>query len=425
MPIEFITFFRKCNVCKDIKKYTTQDLELVKETTIPHKCGGKYEFAGTKMPTVEPEPSESKSAPKLELKEVDSPVTSDTSGINLAPIKKIDAVFQCDKCPGLMKISGEDIGKARKFTLPHNQCPNPEKGTFRFLTVVGRVAGSSGQYSNERIKKIQNFICNICPNNAEGKWYKHADPCPKPYDLLGVCFLENIEYRYLRSGNLPTQSTLQISEDVQDVVVVIGGNKISLKDIKRLFVNRYDRYSIQNPDAPEKFPDVKEPLTDPILLKSLLGGITIGIRAINPDDNTIKWICHDVDAEYNKNPRLVADIMIKYLKEWYGLTGHLEKSGSPDNYHVWICLEPTNNDLAFVFDQSFKSRIKSVLNSMGVEIQEHSIDRGVQKGEGGMIKLPFNIQLKNNVRSEFLGDISKIQPERLPVQILQKNNGFP
>ncbi|CAG0990129.1 hypothetical protein METP3_02594 [Methanosarcinales archaeon] len=48
---------------------------------------------------------------------------------------------------------------------------------------------------------------------------------------------------------------------------------------------------------------------------------------------------------------------------------------------------------------------------MGVEISEHSIDRGVQKGESGMIKLPFNIQLKNNVRSEFLGDISKIKPE--------------
>ena len=52
---------------------------------------------------------------------------------------------------------------------------------------------------------------------------------------------------------------------------------------------------------------------------------------------------------------------------------------------------------------------------MGIEIGEHSIDRGVQKGEGGMLKLPFNIQLKNGVRSEFMGDISKIQPEKLPV----------
>lgn len=107
--------------------------------------------------------------------------------------------------------------------------------------------------------------------------------------------------------------------------------------------------------------------------------------------------------------------MIKSLKEWYNLTGNLEKSGSVDSYHVWIFFEPIDNDLAFNFDQNFKGKIKAVLNSMGIEINEHSIDKCVQKGESGMIKLPYNIQLKNGVRSEFLGDISKIQPERLPV----------
>jgi hypothetical protein len=415
MPIEFITFYRKCNRCGDVKKYKTQDLDLVKETTIPHKCGGEYEYAGTEMPTVEPEPNESKPAPKLESTEAKSADTSDTSEINLDPIKKIEAVFECNKCQALLKISGESIEKAQKLTFPHIDCKNPEKGTFKFLTVVGRAVGSSGQYSNKRIKKIQDFICNICPNNPIGKWYKHEDPCPKPYDLLGVCYLENLEYRYLRSGNLPTQSTLKISDDVKDVIVKIGEHQVSLNDIKRLFINRFDRYSLQNPDAPEKFPDVKEPLTDSILLKSLLGGITIGIRAINPDDNTIKWVCWDIDADHNENPRLVADTMIKYLKEWYGFIVILENSGSPDSYHVWVSLEPTDNDLAYEFDQSFKSRIKAVLNSMGIQTGEHSIDRGVQKGEGGMIKMPFNFQLKNGVRSEFLADLSKIQPQKLPV----------
>ncbi len=107
--------------------------------------------------------------------------------------------------------------------------------------------------------------------------------------------------------------------------------------------------------------------------------------------------------------------MIRKLKEWHGLTGYIEKSGSPDSYHVWIFIKPIDNDLAFNFDQDFKAKIKEVLNLMGIEIGEHSIDRGVQKGESGMIKLPFNIQLKNGVRSEFIGDLSKIQAERLPV----------
>lgn len=38
--------------------------------------------------------------------------------------------------------------------------------------------------------------------------------------------------------------------------------------------------------------------------------------------------------------------------------------------------------------------------------------------------LPFNIQLKNNVRSEFLGDISKIQPEKLPASAFEKNTWY-
>lgn len=121
---------------------------------------------------------------------------------------------------------------------------------------------------------MKGFICNNCPYNPDSTKYKNINPCPKPLELLTTCFLENIEYRYLRTGNITsTQLTLKISDDVQDIIIVIGDDKkqVSLNDIKRLFINRYDRYSLQNPQAPEKFPDVKEPLTDPILLKSMLG----------------------------------------------------------------------------------------------------------------------------------------------------------
>jgi hypothetical protein len=418
MNTEFTEYILKCDRCGAIKKGKTQNIELAKKITIDHKkCGGKFRFLSEGPTTIEPEPTESKPAPKLESKEVDSPTTSGTTEINLAPIRKIEAIFQCNKCPALIKISGENIEKAEKLTFPHNQCQNPEKGAFRFLTVVGRVVDSSGQYSNEKIRKIKKFVCNNCPYNPIGKWYKHVDPCPKPYNIFGVCYLENIEFRYLRSGDLTTQSTLQILDDVKDIIITIGEDKkqVSLNDIKRLFINRFDRYSLQNPDAPEKFPDVKEPLTDHILLTGMLGGKTIGTRSVNPEDNKIKSICYDIDGVHNENPKLVVDTIVRCLREWYNLTGHVEKSGSPDSYHVWVFLEPTDNDIAYEFDKAFKARLKALLNSMGIETTPDSIDRGVQKGEGCMIKLPFNVQLKNNVRSEFLGDISKIQPEKLPV----------
>lgn len=417
MNAEFITFYRICNKCGDIKKGKTQDIELIKENTIPHKCGGTFTYLGNELPNIEQEPIKLQPIHKSESNKSDITAKSDILQINLAPIKKIEAVFECDKCRGLIKISGENIDKAQKLTFPHNDCKNPVKGTFKLLTIVGKPVASSGQYFNEKINKMKRFICNNCPYNEESTRYKHINPCPKPFEVLMTCFLENIEYRYLRTGNITTQSTLKILDDIEDIIIVIGKDKkqVSLKDIKRLFINRFDRYSIQNPDMPEKFPDVKEPLTDYILLKGILGDITIGTRAINPNDNKIKWVCYDIDADHNENPRLVADTIIKYLKEWHSLTGYLEKSGSPDSYHVWIFILPIDNDLAYGFDLAFKARIKTVLNSMGIEIGEHSIDRGVQKGESGMIKLPFNIQLKNDVRSEFLGDISKIQPERLPV----------
>lgn len=417
MNTEFTEYILKCDGCGAIKKGKTQNLELAKKITIDHKkCGGKFRFPDDGITTIEPETT-AKPTEKSESTEVVSPAISAIPEINLAVIKKIEAVFECDKCRALTKISGENIQKAQKLTSLHNDCKSPVKGTFKFLTIVGKAVPASGQYSNEKINKMKRFICNNCPYNDESTKYKHINPCPKPFELLMTCFLENIEYRYLRTGNITTQSTLKISDDVQDIIIVIGEDKkqVSLNDIKRLFINRFDRYSIQNPDMPEKFPDVKEPLTDHILLKSMLGSISIGTRAVNPDDNKIKWICYDVDTDHNENPRLVAETIIKCLKEWHGLTGYLEKSGSRDSYHVWVFIEPIDNDIAHEFDQAFKARIKAVLNSMDVEIREHSIDRGVQKGESGMIKLPFNIQLKNHVRSEFLSDLSKIQLEKLPV----------
>ena len=416
MNNELKDFELKCNICGGRKKVKTQNLELAKKITIEHKkCGGIFRYPDEETSTIEPEPLISEFAKKSISYDTYSSVAKDMSEINLVASKKIDAIFECD-CRALIKISGDNIEKAQKLTFQHKGCIKPEKGTFIFLTIVGKAVASTGRYSNEKIKKMERFICNICPCNDQGKNYRNVDPCPKDFDLLNLCYQENIEYRYWRGSNLTTRSALQISDDVEDIIIVIGEDKrqVSLNDIKRLFINRYDRYSLQNPDAPEKFPDVKEPLTDPILLKSMLGSITIGTRAVDPQDNKIKWVCYDIDADHNENPRLVADTIIKYLKEWYNLTGILEKSGSPDSYHVWVILEKTDNEYAYQFDQSFKARIKTVLNSMGIETEERSIDRGVAKGEGYMIKLPFNKQLKNGVRSEFLADISKIQPEKLP-----------
>jgi len=54
--IRIYNFYRICKGCGVIKKGITQDIGLVQDTKLPHKCGGLFEYAGTEIPTVETEP---------------------------------------------------------------------------------------------------------------------------------------------------------------------------------------------------------------------------------------------------------------------------------------------------------------------------------------------------------------------------------
>lgn len=270
------------------------------------------------------------------------------------------------------------------------------------------MSGTIPVYNKAKIDKIKNSLCTGCKMGS----------CAKTPEMLSICQFEAFEFR-LRTGryNLGGNgngAVHSVSKDIRGVI--IDNVHVSIDDIKRLIVNRTDCYSLQNPKEPEKFPDVKEELTDGIILQSLLGYITIGIRPINPEIKKIKWICWDVDASENDNPKMVVGAILHCLKG-KGLTGYVEQSGSNNSYHVWIFIEPIDNDLAFKFDEKFKNEVKILLAKKGAG--DVYIDRGVHKGEklgSGMIKMPFNIQRKNNVRSKFVNcDISKIQAQRLVI----------
>ncbi len=182
-----------------------------------------------------------------------------------------------------------------------------------------------------------------------------------------------------------------------------------LESIKKLFISRYDCYAVQSTNNPLLFPTIYESLTDAIILDSLEGLGTIGIHQIGLD-NKVKWLCWDIDRKHTAAPKLLAETLIKYLKDWYGLSSYLEKSGSPDSYHVWLFIEPVAFETAYAFNKIFLDRLKALVNTKAIE---KGISKGV-KGLGCMIKLPLNINRKNGIRSEFLGDLAKIVPETLP-----------
>lgn len=178
----------------------------------------------------------------------------------------------------------------------------------------------------------------------------------------------------------------------------------------------YDRNDFLK-DKP-KARDTHQPPTKDVVYRALEGGkpvpFTIGFRPIDPETNLCKWICYDIDKDgckgtiYESNPRQAVDEIVKYLKDWYNLTGYIELSGSLDSYHVWTFIEPTNNELVKKFDKGFKKICNPAINQI--------IDKRVEDKTGHMIKMPYTINYKNGVRSKFIDgvDLHKIQPEKLP-----------
>lgn len=334
--------------------------------------------------------------------------------------------FKCDKCGNVRTMKAKDA----TAVISHPGC-----GTYRYDSEVKQSAFISKsfkskaavqtpsmpvvpktiesitiidqEYFHPKIDLVEKYRCPTCFEKKHCPFdYKAKTWCLMKFlfqtsqtstpDVVGVLSLDPSEFK-----------TIEL-EDIKQ--------KINVYDIVRLFINRDDKYSLQNPTN-GTFPDKNKTLTLNILESSLEGEITIGTRPINPNNNTIKWIAWDIDKDHNDNPKSVVNAMVQNLKEWYGLNGYIELSGSIDSYHVWVFLFPTDNNVAYRLDQDFRGRLRSI----GIGVNPKSIERGVQLGDGGMFKLPFNIQNKEKYgqkggRSRFVEgvDISKIVPQNLP-----------
>jgi len=227
---------------------------------------------------------------------------------------------------------------------------------------------------------------------------------------------EIIKKRILENRTKKATEDAKRKKEIIDSMISSCDDKF-ISRICELFINRWDCYAIQDIKNPLSFPTVYQNLTIDTIKKSIKedSDITIGIHQI--DNNKIKWLCYDIDKKHTPNPRLLVDQIVKYLKEWYNLHGHIEPSGSIDSYHVWIFTEPTDVNIAINFHKEFKNRLK--LENIDIKPIEKGISKG-NKGLGCMIKLPFNIQKKNNKRSELLSDIFDIVPEKIPIIQEQK-----
>lgn len=274
---------------------------------------------------------------------------------------------------------------------------------------VDSIASEIFDYNTQKLNKIEKSTCTSC---------KFKDECKKSPKMLAICQLDSFEFR-MRTGKYGVAGTGgEVPEDIKGVIV--DGTSVYIEDIKRLFIARWDTYNLYEPkdwlkEKPEA-PQTKQPLTDDVILRALIGSgnppTTIGFLPLDPKTGLYMWICYDVDKDSCErtiytNPRDAVDKIVKLLKEWYGLTGYVEESGSQDSYHVWIFIEPTDKEIVYRFDENFKNRCDHFLNQ--------AFCKRVETGDGRMIRMVYSINYKNGKRSKFLGDLHQIQPEKLPV----------
>lgn len=127
---------------------------------------------------------------------------------------------------------------------------------------------------------------------------------------------------------------------------------------------------------------------------------TMGVYQIDPEKDTVAWICFDFDRHNPTDPDPKSEVQkLLAVLEKYSVPYLLEASGSPDSYHVWIFLEPTMTRNAYFFSRLLK-KVAKVDCEVWPKQQSYSGRSG--KDFGNLVKLPLAFHNKTGRRSCFL-----------------------
>lgn len=165
--------------------------------------------------------------------------------------------------------------------------------------------------------------------------------------------------------------------------------------LKRL-IHRKDCYATQW-DNGQGYWRKKEPLTEEVLQKHLMGAITVGAYQLVPD-NTVKWGVLDFDEDTHED-WLEAFNAFELLKtQGYGCI--LEKSaGGVYRAHVWL-LPPKPIPAAQM--KAFLESFCKDNNFRPHEIFPKQTELSKDRPFGNLVKLPFGLNHKSGVFSNIV-----------------------
>lgn len=175
----------------------------------------------------------------------------------------------------------------------------------------------------------------------------------------------------------------------------------------KLFLNRDDTFGVQKNNG--SYLRVPKPLTKETIRQHLKGKITIGCYQLDPTNDSVKWICFDIDPKRITDAIEVALKIVEQAKKSFGEKAVLlEASRYPDpSYHVWVFLE---HSIPAYTARYLGKRILKIckLEKTSIELfpKQDTVPKG---GFGNLVKLPLGIHRKCGKRSCFLNP-EKMEP---------------
>jgi hypothetical protein len=176
----------------------------------------------------------------------------------------------------------------------------------------------------------------------------------------------------------------------------------------QLFIHRTDVFAVQVKYGNKYIYVPKyQPLVQENIEKHLEGKITLGVYTLGLD-NTVKWICFDIDSQHVENSEDARDLIYKRCVQKFDLDAvRVEASGSPHNFHVWVFFaDPIDARFARTLG------LKILENIEHVELfPKQTVLTG--KRLGNLVKLPLGYHKKSGSWSTI--NLEGIKPCRVDV----------